>query len=610
MRALGFIGWLMLALLGPAAAADRPNILWIVSEDNSPDLGCYGHAQAHTPHLDRLAAEGLRYRHAFANTPVCSVARTTLITGVHATTLGAHHHRSAIVLPAGFALYPDALRAAGYYTTNNPKTDYNLAGSPQPWDASGREAHYRHRAPGQPFLAVFNIGTSHEGQVTPPPEKTTFRLRPAEVALPPYHPDTAELRRDWANYHDQLTAMDREAGAILAELEQAGLADDTIVFYFSDHGGPLPGGKRNVHERGTRVPLIVRVPPKWAHLAPGAPGGWIEDPVSFVDFPATLYALAGVPAPASDRGRAFLGRDRPLPRNHVLLYRGRMDERDDPVRAVRDRTHRYIRNYAPHRPWGQHYHYPFRVQAGMRSWFDEYAAGRTNAAQAAYWQPKPAEELYRLADDPFEQRNLIADPAHAATAAALRATLHAELLATRDAGFVPEAMWAGLAGGADIHAYAQSAAYPLERLITLAELAGAGDQRHLPALLAALDDPHPAIRYWGAVGCLVLQAAAAPAQDRLRALLADEWTDVRATAAEALGYLGEGETALASLTALVVHEAPLDRLAAMNAVEYLWRAGHAPLDRVQSLARRLPPADPANDRDQAGKIAEYLLAQP
>ncbi len=522
-----------------AAAADRPNILWLTSEDNSPYLGCYGDPLAQTPHLDRLAAQGLRYRNAFANAPVCSTARTTLITGMYATSLGAQNHRSRVRLPDGFKLYPEVLRAAGYYCTNNSKTDYNLAGNPQPWDESSARAHYRNRRPGQPFFAVFNHTSSHESQVAPKPGKTTFRVAPEKVPLPPYHPDTPAIRRDWANYYDQMTLMDSQVGALLDELATAGLADDTIVFYYGDHGGALPRGKRNIHDSGTRVPFIVRLPPKWAHLAPAAPGSWVDELVSFVDLPATVFSLCGIPAPGNYEGRAFLGAARGAPRDHVYLYRGRMDERYDTVRAIRDREYRYVRNYSPHRPWGQHYSYPFEVQPSMRSWYAEYEAGRCNDFQAAYWKPKPAEELYRPGDDPHELRNLLADPAHAARRAELQRRLRAEIIATRDAGFIPEGMAQQLAGDGTIHAYAQSAAYPIARIVDLADLAASRDPRHLTALQTALEDPHPVLRYWGAVGCLILQGRAAPAKARLQALLRDEWADIRVVAAEALGFHGD-----------------------------------------------------------------------
>jgi N-sulfoglucosamine sulfohydrolase len=586
----------------PLHAADRPNILWITSEDNSPYLGSYGDPQAQTPNLDRLASQGVRYRHAFANAPVCSTARSTLITGMHATSLGVHNHRSRVRIPADFKLYPEHLRAAGYYATNNAKTDYNLAGNPQPWNASSNQAHYRNRAPGQPFFAVFNLGSSHESQVAPKGGKTTFRIAPEKIVLPPYHPDTPEIRRDWANYYDQMTIMDGQAGDLLAELEKAGLADDTIVFYCGDHGGALPRGKRNIHDSGTRVPLIVRLPAKWAHLAPAKAGGWVEDPVSFVDLPATFFSLIGAPIPAHYEGKAFLGEKKAAPREHVYLYRGRMDERYDTVRAVRDREARYVRNYSPHRPWGQQYSYPFEVQPSMRSWYAEFMAGRTNEIQSAYWKPKPAEEFYLLAGDPHELRNLVADPQHAAKRTALQRKLRAEIIATRDTGFIPEGMFPRLAGEKTIYDYAQSPAYPIERIVDLADRATSRDASHLPALRTALDDPHPVIRYWGALGCLVLQDKSAAAKAQLVARLRDDYADVRIVAAEALGYHRESTAALTALAEIVKSPQAHEALAALNTLEYMWRAGHAPIARVQSLVRDLKLVEPAD------RMQRYLLS--
>ena len=581
--------------------AVRPNILWITSEDNSPYLGCYGDALAQTPNLDRLAAEGLRYRHAFANAPVCSSARTTLITGMYACSLGAHNHRSSVAIPDAFPLYPEPLRAAGYYCSNNSKTDYNLAGRGKVWDESSAKAHYRNRAPGQPFFAVFNFTSSHESQVAPKPDKTSFRVPPERIPLPPYHPDTPEIRRDWANYYDQMTIMDAQAGGILDELEKEGLAGDTIVFYYGDHGGALPRGKRNLLESGTRVPFIVRIPPKWAHLSPAKPGGWVDDLVSFVDLPATVFSLCGVPAPANFEGRPFLGDRKAAPRDHVFLFRGRMDERYDTVRAVRDRECRYVRNYSPHRPWGQRYTYPFQVQPSMRSWFAEYEAGRCNETQAAYWRPKAGEEFYRIADDPFETRNLIGAPEHAERVAKLRAALRAEILATRDAGFIPEGMAGRLAAGGTIHAYTHSSAYPLERILDTADLASDRNAAHLPALIAALDDPHPVVRYWAATGCLILGDRAAPAKARLQVRLADEWSDVRVVAAEALAHLGGAAEAAKVVVAALKSANPYEALAAQNALESMWRAGHVTLGAAQDAVRGLTFGEPGN------RIPQFLL---
>lgn len=587
----------------PAHAAERPNILWVTSEDNSPYLGCYGDALAQTPNLDKLAAEGFRYRRAFANAPVCSASRSTLITGMHASSLGVQNHRSDVAIPAGFKLYPEVLRAAGYFCTNNVKTDYNVAGAGNNvWNESSKQAHYRHRAAGQPFFAVFNFTSSHESQVTPKNGKETFRVPPEKMVLPPYHPDTPEIRKDWANYYDQITLMDSQVGEVLKELEKEGLANDTIVFYYGDHGGALPGGKRHLHDSGTRVPLIIRIPEKWAAWHPATPGSWVEQLVCFADFPATVFSLCGIAQPANYDGRAFLGETKTAPRDAVFLFRGRMDERYDTARAIRTDSHLYIRNYSPHRPWGQPYSYPFEVQPSMRSWFAEYQAGKCNPAQSAYWQPKSGEELYDAAGDPYDVKNLAAAPEQAAKLQEMAKLLRQKLLQTRDTGFIPEGMYTRLAGDKTLYDYAQSSDYPLERIIDAANTASTGKVEDLPVLVNAMVDPHPVIRYWGATGCLILKEKAAVNKEWLVTLAkSDEWPDVRVAAAEALAWIQEDRVGLATLKEVISNGNAHETLAALNALDFLTDAGHVPLGEAQAVVRGLSFKEPA------GRIQRRLL---
>ena len=285
---------LVFGLATAAAAADRPNVLWITSEDMGPNLGCYGDAYATTPHLDRLAARGLRYRVAWSNAPVCAPARTALISGLYPSSTGAEHMRSLAPMPAGMTMYPQYLREAGYYCTNNSKEDYNLARPGRVWDESSRTAHYKDRKSGQPFFAVFNLLVSHESQIRTRPHKQVHD--PAKVRLPSYHPDTPEVRRDWAQYYDKVTQMDAQAGKLLDELAASGLADDTVVFYYADHGCGMPRHKRSACNSGLLVPFIVYFPEKYKHLAPPeyARGGSTDRPISFVDAAPSLLSLVGI----------------------------------------------------------------------------------------------------------------------------------------------------------------------------------------------------------------------------------------------------------------------------------------------------------------------------
>ena len=602
----GFMKILVITILFTVSSlvgADRPNILWITSEDNSPYLGCYGDALAQTPNLDGLAAQGVRYRNAFANSPVCSSARTTLAMGMYAASLGAENHRSSVAIPAHIKLHPETIRQAGYYYSYPTKTDYNIAGGRNIGEEVKNRGHYRNRAAGQPFFAVFNLGASHEGSVAPKKGKTMFRIPPEKVKLPPYHPDSPEIRKDWANYYDQMTIMDSQAGKVLQELDKEGLADDTIVFYFADHGGALPRGKRNLHDSGTRIPLIIRFPKKWEHLAPAKPGEWVNEPVSFVDFPATLMSLCSIPIPTNHQGKAFLGKQKVASRQPVLLTRARMDERYDTVRALTDGKFRYIRNYSPHRSWGQHYSYAFQVLPSMRSWHAEFEAGRCNDVQAAYWNEKPGEEFYHTTEDKFEVTNKIAHATLKSRIDEFRKGLNQRILAIRDTAFIPEGMYKRLAGEKTIYDYAQSDAYPLERILDLANKASDRNQANLPEFIAALEHKNPVIRYWAAMGCLILKEKASAAKEKLRNCLKDDWPDVRVVAAEAIAYMGESKAALDAVAEVIKNGNSHEGLAAQNALDYMSQAGHVPLATAKVIVRDLKRSEPAD------RIPRYLLAK-
>ncbi len=290
-----------------AMAAERPNILWLTSEDHGPHLGCYGDPLARTPHLDALATQGMRFRQVWSCVPVCAPARTAIITGLYPSSCGALHMRSMVSLPADIKLYPQFLREAGYYCTNNSKEDYNCRQPRMLWDESSGKAHWRNRREGQPFFAVFNSTKSHESQIRSRPHDPI--TDPAAIRVPAYHPDSPEVRQDWAQYYDKVSDVDADAGARLREIEQAGLASDTIVFYYADHGSGMPRSKRWTGNSGLQVPLVVYFPERWRHLAPREyhPGGQSDRLVNFVDFAPTLLSLVGVQPPTWMQGHAFAG---------------------------------------------------------------------------------------------------------------------------------------------------------------------------------------------------------------------------------------------------------------------------------------------------------------
>lgn len=603
-----------------AAAPVRPNVLWLVAEDINPHLGCYGDTYAHTPNLDKLAAKGTVYWNAWSTAPVCAPARTALITGMHPPSLGAEHMRSIVPVPAQVRMYPDYLREAGYYCSNNAKTDYNLKGAEKSWNESSNKAHYQKRQPGQPFMAVFNHEITHESRLRTRPHQWVHEVSQAPV--PPYHPDTLEARQDWAQYYDNLTTMDAQVGKRLAELEENGLAEDTIVFFYGDNGSGMPRHKRWLYQGGLRVPLIVYLPPKFRHLAPPdyRPGGRSERLVDFVDFAPTLLSLAGIKPPPHMQGKAFLGPYAAPPSPYLFGLRSRMDENLDLSRCVRDTRYLYIRNYMPHKPYGQYLAYMFQTPT-TRVWYDWFQQGRLNEVQARFWRPKPPEELYDLEADPHQTNNLAGVALYAPTLQRLRQTLREHLLATRDLGFLPESELHGRARAHRLTPYEMGrdeAKYPLGKILAAAELASALKPEALPALRQAMKDKDSAVRYWGVMGVLMRGASAvARTREDLQRALQDEAACVRIAAAEALGRHGpeaDRRAALAVLLELAPQSknGPYVSVQALNALLELGPQAAAGLDIIRAAGERHPDYEPRAS-EYAPRLVEVLtnrLAAP
>jgi arylsulfatase A-like enzyme len=560
----------------------RPNILWLVSEDNGRFLGCYGDPLAKTPTLDKLAREGVLFERCFTM-PVCAPARFTLISGMYPVTCGpAQHMRAQGKIPAWLKGFPAYLRSAGYYTSNNAKTDYNAPiRIDEVWDESSRQAHWRNRQPGRPFFSVFNHEVTHESCLFPEKELPLDfpSTDPGDVRIPPYQPDTPEMRADWARYYNHIRLVDGQIAAKLQELADAGLAEDTIVFYYADNGGVLPRSKRFLHESGTHVPLIVYFPPKWRHLAPAAPGTRIKQPVHFIDFAPTVLSLAGVDVPDSMQGRAFAGPARGEPNEFVFCARDRMDERYDMVRSVVDSRWLYIHNYRPDLPYMQRVLYQFRAR-GYQSWARVAAEGKLAPATAQFWGEKPTEELYDTATDPDNIHNLAASPAHQAMLERLRAALKRQVLLTYDNGFLPE--------GSALEGYEASrapGAWPVERVFDLAGLASERDVANLPKLIDALDDSSEPIRWWAAQGCTMLGEQAATAEAALRRRLEDDSGAVAIAAAEALAALGKPEPALPVLEHWLQQDAnPAFALQAANVLGRLGERARGSLPAMKAAA--------------------------
>jgi len=529
----------------PGAQRQRPNIVWIVGEDASPHLRCYGEQTIRTPHLDGMAEAGARFTRAFVTNPVCSPSRSAMVTGMYQTTLGAHNHRSqnqgrkaggntafyeSYRLPDEVQLVPQLLRAAGYYVTlgsgpacrKRGKTDYNFITDGEVYDG----ADWKECPESKPFFAQImlrggkNRGASRHG------------TKPEEVQLPPYYPDHPVLRRDWADYLNSWVQMDREVGQILSDLEQAGELEDTVVFFWTDHGVSHLRGKQFLYEEGIRVPLIVR-------FGDGRMAGKVRDDlVVHVDVAASSLSLAGVPIPDYMQGRDLFAPDYE-PREMIFSARDRCDETVDIVRCVRTPRFKYIRNFLSYRPHAQPNQYK-DGKAIIRTIRSLHAEGELNELQARPFRaPRPTEELYDLRDDPWETKNLADDPQYAETARRLRSALYDWMIDSRDVGLIPEPILEQLGRRYDNkYAVLQQ---PENRDLAgkLIEVIEAGESGRSETLYRALESPRASIRYWAATW--LGNHGDKAAVSKLREAAKDDSAAVRIAAALALAKLGHAE---------------------------------------------------------------------
>jgi arylsulfatase A-like enzyme len=599
--------FLAAATAGTAARAQnsarRPNILWISCEDTGPQLGCYGDRYALTPNIDRLASQGVRYTHAHAVAGVCAPSRSGIITGMYPSTLGSQYMRCRITLPQNVKCFSEYLRNAGYYCANNVKTDYNFDVPPGAWDEVSGRAHWKKRASNQPFFAVFNFVTTHESQVRKRGaeyDKMIDRLTPGErrdpakAVLPPYYPDTPEARKDWVQYYELITAMDKQAGDVLKELESEGLLEDTIVFFWGDHGVGLPRAKRWLYNSGTHVPLVVRVPERFRTAGQAKPGEVDDQLVSFIDLAPTVLNLAGVPIPEHLQGRAFLGPHLRPERQYVFGARDRMDETYDGQRMVGDRRYRYLRNFHPHYPYAQYLSYMEQgnVMKELRRLARE---GRTpEGARLFMADTKPVEELYDLQNDPYELRNLVDSPEHKSVLNRMRRAQEDWAIETCDLGLLPEPE-VDARGRAAGSRYAILRKPGSERYIReLRALVDAVNRDTQPQLIrSALKHKDPAFRYWAVVACAKNAKVTQAERDRVVTAMADSAAVVRIAAARGAALHLQSTEALSLLTRELDGENEYTCLQAAQA--------------LQAMGKKAAPAREALKKSVAKNRNEYLV---
>jgi N-sulfoglucosamine sulfohydrolase len=592
---LGFIRILFSFFLTSLCyAGDRPNILWLTSEDNNVNwVGCYGNPEASTPHIDQLAEEGFLYERCYANVPVCAPQRSTWIMGAHALSIGTVPMRSRYAISHDqIRYYPDFLREAGYHVSNNGKTDFNIGGRKDEdcWD-SMKKYGWRDRQPGQPFFCIVNTGDSHESRAHRT-HQSSGQHDPADSQLRSYHPDLPEIRANYAKYRDAVSTMDQRIGEHIAELEKDGLLEDTIIIYNSDHGGVMTRSKRYLFESGLHCPLVVRIPEKFKHLWPAeAPGNRIGEIVSFIDMPATWLALAGVGKPEQMQGRAFLGEDLEPERQLHFAYRSRMDERTDSQRAVHDGRYLYIKNYMPFAPWGQYLEYLWK-QDTSTAWEAHHKAGLTNALTGRFFGTKPTEELYDTQADPDCVVNLADQADQRERLAQFRKDLREWQLNVFDSEILPESMLTARADSAGL------TRYELLRLPDLYDLPAYLDAADkalglTPAKLCCLKElaasADPGVRYWAAVGLMMQGTETAGAEETILALMQDTTPEVRTLAAWAAYKLGRQEQAIDVLREVIQSRSDAVLLA-LNVLDYMGEPAKILLPEIKDLSYPDPNA--------------------
>jgi N-sulfoglucosamine sulfohydrolase len=522
----------------------KPNVLWITCEDISPHLGCYGDKYANTPNLDNLAYKGVRYTNAYANAPVCTPSRSTIITGIYAPSLGTQHLRipsTKDYIPSKIKCFTEYLREAGYYCSNNSKTDYNFPVPESAWDESSNTAHWRKRKPGQPFFSVFNLVLTHQSRTRYSEEELIKRNNSLpknlrhnfnEVILPPYYPDNKQIRVNMVALYTQITLMDIEVKKILDQLKKDGLEEETIVFFYSDHGDGIPRGKRWLHETGTNIPLIIKFPEKYNYLAPSDPNSTISRLVSFVDFAPSMLNMLGLPIPEYMQGETFLGDGVKEESNSVFLFSDRVGEVFDMSRALRNKKFRYIRNYYPFKDRMQYCEYseitPIRKELRKLN-TEKSLKGHTKWLMQ---KNKQVEELYNVKNDPYEIDNLALDSKYKNVLEEMKNQLNKKIMEIGDLSFLPEAMMKKRAGGRPPYQLNKDyKIYDLNNILSVANFVGKAESNQL---IKWLDDDDSAIRYWAVMGISADNDVEVTVLEKVKALLNDPNASVRIAAAEAI----------------------------------------------------------------------------
>ena len=529
-----------------AEPTKRPNFVFIVSEDNSIHyLRLYGNKLGITPNIERLADNGLTFNHAFSGAPVCSVARSTLATAMHAPRVGFQYHRKSALasLPPGVKPWSQVLRENGYYTTNNAKTDYNFnVNRKEVWDMSSNKATWRNRPnKAMPFFHMQSFADSHESRLHFPLKQmeTPTKTSPDDVMLQPYFPDTPIMRYTKARYYDRIRVIDSQVGKIVNQLKEDGILEDTFVFYFGDHGGVMPRSKGYAYESGLHVPLVVRIPENFKKLIDHKRGTRTNGFVSFIDFGPTVLNLASISVHKELDGQAFFGKGVSAAdlanRDEVFGHADRFDEKFDMVRTYRKGKWKYIRNYQSYYADGLQNNYRYR-QLAYDNWRNLYRAERLNPVQRQFFERRSVEQLFNLEKDPHEVTNLAADPAQSKRLAEMRGLLKNKMKSINDLSFYPENRMVTTALNDGV-AFGREHSKQISRLSDLADTALRPFNEVKQALASSLQSKGALRRYWALKVCSNFGEKAKSLAIAAMPLLNDENLMVRVRAAEFLGSI-------------------------------------------------------------------------
>lgn len=613
-----FIG---LLLQGVSFAQEKPNILWVTFEDTSPRfLGCYGNPHAKTPVMDSLANNGVRFKNAFSTGTVCAPSRSTLIMGVRTFVSGTGNHRSHYPIPEFIHGFPLYLQQAGYYTSNNYKTDYNVKNAKEfikeAWNESSNSAGWWNRKPGQPFFAVFNFVDSHQSRTMTNPyefyeENVLNELPPEdrigenEFLMPPIYKDSPEMRKQFARVYNSIKLTDNKMGDLLKKLRADGLAENTIIFCFADHGEGMPRGKTNGIDYGYRVPLMIWVPEKYRSLIPWKPGEVTNELISFEDMAPTVLNIAGVNIPEYMKGRVIVGDQKSQPVEFLELSNDRSGNGIDMVRSITNGKYMYSRNYYPFMPETRYIRY-MEIGAIKQQMRNDLADNKLNDIQRGIFEPRPAEFFYNLEKDPWELSNLVNDPASQGLLNTFRSELDKRVLQSRDILFLPEYEIREISKYTTPYEYRlDEKKYPFTQIYNVASLSGKKGVAIANKQVEYLTNPNKIVRYWAVVGLRsqsaeILTSLSKNAREKILASIKDTYPPVSITAAAIAHEFYQNEDAKKNLIETINGT---DKLLSLLTIHYLqYSMDKTPfIDSIRKVSERKK-----NNHDLKGASLDFL----